>query len=424
MKFSKFIVLIPYKNAYIAFNTLWNTSIIIHQQDIDRWGFKGGNINIIAPELASILQEKHFIIEDNIDELNIISSQLRKTNSNTDFFELTIIPTLACNYKCWYCYENHTNTEHITPEEIDRIILMLDNIVSTNQNINRINFQFFGGEPLLCYKTVIRPLLLKYKEHNRLQHYPLQIGITTNGHFITTEILQFLSQFNIGAFQITIDGNKNQHNSVRYSKKGEDTYSRIISNIKKCLNHRIHIVMRINISNDTNIDVENLVKDFDNTDNTDYLCFSIHKVWQADDSVHNRIDTIVNLIRQKGYKCVSYYSTPSSIWETCYADKNNHLVINPHGKIFKCTARDFNDSQIEGYLGSTGQINWLPRHYKREEATPLNNSSCRDCKILPICIGGCSQKLIEHNNTDNCILGMNEDDKVQYALRVFNEHIK
>ncbi len=282
-------------------------------------------------------------------------------------------------------------------------------------------FQFFGGEPLLCFKTVIKPLLEKYKAHNRLQNVPLLIGITTNGHLISKEIIQFLSQFNIGAFQITIDGNKEQHNSVRYSRKGEDTYSRIISNIKDCLGHQIHIVLRLNISNETHIDVEKLLADFVDVEKTDYLCFSIHKVWQADDSVHNKIENIVNLIRQKGYKCASYFSRPTSICNTCYADKNNHLVINPHGKIFKCTARNFSDNQIEGYLEANGRIKWLPLHYQRAEATPLNNASCRECKILPICIGGCSQKIIEHDNKDSCILGMSEEDKEQYALRVYNE---
>lgn len=38
----------------------------------------------------------------------------------------------------------------------------------------------------------------------------------------------------------------------------------------------------------------------------EYLSFAIHKVWQENDIVSCTVDIIVNQIRSKGFKCVSW----------------------------------------------------------------------------------------------------------------------
>ncbi|MCI1742083.1 MAG: hypothetical protein LKI18_06960 [Prevotella sp.] len=102
-----------------------------------------------------------------------------------------------------------------------------------------------------------------------------------------------------------------------------------------------------------------------------FLHFSIQKVWQAGEEVYSTIDQIVRQIRDEGYDAATYFTTPSSIWETCYADKKNHLVMNPNGKIFGCTARNFSKEQVEGQLLSNGDIKWFPLHQRRRLISPL-----------------------------------------------------
>lgn len=47
--------------------------------------------------------------------------------------------------------------------------------------------------------------------------------------------------------------------------------------------------------------------------------------------------------------------------------------------------------------------------------SPLSNSECRECKILPMCIGGCKQKLMENNDGKHCPYGFSESDKTKFA---------
>lgn len=94
---------------------------------------------------------------------------------------------------------------------------------------------------------------------------------------------------------------------------------------------------------------------------------------------------------------------------------------------FQCgcnNACDFSEKDIEGLLTPGGTITWNALHEKRLHASPLNTEACIKCSILPICAGGCSQRLIEHSHPTACPLGMNDNQKKKYAYRVLSEKLE
>ena len=48
----------------------------------------------------------------------------------------------------------------------------------------------------------------------------------------------------------------------------------------------------------------------------------------------------------------------------------------------------------------------------------FNNKNCFDCKILPLCHGGCSSKPLE-NGCNYCIFGFNEEKKMNAVMNKF-----
>lgn len=78
----------------------------------------------------------------------------------------------------------------------------------------------------------------------------------------------------------------------------------------------------------------------------------------------------------------------------CYADSPRHAVINYNGDVFKCTARDFATESREGRLNNEGRIEWNEKFFQRM-AIKYSNEACRNCVILPICNGSCTQNKIE-----------------------------
>ncbi|GAA6529318.1 MAG: radical SAM protein [Prevotella sp.] len=426
MKKSEFNILIPFGKAIIIYNTLWDSAIAINRKDANLWGIDNeSDLSSLDSRIANILINKHIIIEDSVNELDIIKERLNKINNSQDQFEIIVVPTLACNFSCWYCYENHNTQDIISMTEINSIISMLCKIIVQNKKIQTIKIQFFGGEPMLCFDTVIKPLIIGITTNTQLNKKKLSIGMTTNGYLLSSDKVLFFKKFPIECFQITIDGNKARHNLVRYSYKGENTYDVIIENIKNIIQNDMHVVLRLNISENTNLIIKDLLNSFEDVrDKINFLHFSIQKVWQAGEEVYHTIDQIVKQIRDKGYDAATYFTNPSSIWQTCYADKKNHLVMNPNGKIFGCTARNFSNKQIEGQLLPNGDIKWFPLHQRRRLISPLDFPSCLNCKILPICIGGCSQHLMEAKDKTSCPLCMDDNVKLVYAKRVLSEKLK
>ena len=108
-----------------------------------------------------------------------------------------------------------------------------------------------------------------YLEDGKLSAVPLVVGITTNGYLLTPEVASFLSQFINGGIQITLDGNKDRHNSVRFSTLGVDTYSVIVRNIKSCLKHGLNVCLRLNISEETDLNGKELLADFSDLNDTE-----------------------------------------------------------------------------------------------------------------------------------------------------------
>ena len=107
----------------------------------------------------------------------------------------------------------------------------------------------------------------------------------------------------------------------------------------------------------------------------------------------------------------------------CYADSPRHAVINYNGDVFKCTARDFATESREGRLNNEGRIEWNEKFFQRM-AIKYSNEACRNCVILPICNGRCTQNKIEAGLKNTCFLSMTEDAKQDYLKARVNEIIK
>lgn len=419
MKKSLYNILIPYKDKTIIFNTLQNKVLAIFKTDVSIWGLnEDSKFDDLDDRIKKILVEKGIYVSDNTDELEIVRNHLRKTNESNENFTIIINPTLKCNFSCWYCYENHSEQKRMNREDLASIEALIYK-ESADERIKTFNIQFFGGEPTLCFNSIIQPLLEDLSQHPLKNKQQIFLGMTTNGYLLNDKIIKLFSKFHSN-FEITLDGNRSRHNQVRFSYKGQNTYDTILRNIMKSLSSNIKVTLRLNISEDTNLDVNQLLTDIEGLAKYNHnLTISIQKIWQANDSVNKSIKRICESLRQQGFNGETAPFT--SMDSTCYADKNNEVVINPGGKIYKCTARDFGTEQSEGYLTADGGLSWNQRHTLRENATPLNNSTCRICKLLPICIGGCSQKILEANNNDYP-LHKDSKDKLRYAKEyLFNE---
>lgn len=419
MKISKYNFILPYKTSVVIYNALWETCIMIDSQSkILPIILSSDNQKLHQLEAKNLdyLYKKKIIIDSDIDELSEVHNKICSTNEDVHNFMLTICPTLRCNFRCWYCYEEHSNKQSMNKEDVKNTISFIESLLQS-KDLKELHLHFFGGEPLLCFSNIIRPIVENAKMLSAEYKKELSISVTTNGFYLKEVQANYFKESRITNYQITIDGNRERHNEVRNTIDKKGSYDTIIRNIKYALHIGSRVTIRLNISEDTNINIPFLLADFKSlpSKEKDNLVFSVQKVWQANNNVRNTIKDIIHEIRQNGFICQPFGASYRDIRQTCYADKNNHVIIAPHGEIYGCTARDFAKEHIEGRLLTNGKICFNNKRHIRLQTSPLDNLVCKTCRILPICIGGCKQRLLEMKDKTLCPLGLTEPEKIKYS---------
>ncbi|MCX4331072.1 MAG: radical SAM protein [Muribaculaceae bacterium] len=219
-----------------------------------------GEIKVIHPELfESLLLSKSIIPATNLDETAELIQSWVKEDENPEQIKITIIPTVQCNLRCWYCYENHSTKEVITEETIASIKRFIEN-TAKRTSIKKLVIDFFGGEPLLCFENCVKPIVLYAQKICKQYSKLLGIAFTTNGVLLTPDKCNFLSNINATtSFQITLDGDEKVHNAVRFLKGGKGTYDIILNNIAYAVSKRLHVSIRFNYTNKNHSSYESTV---------------------------------------------------------------------------------------------------------------------------------------------------------------------
>lgn len=428
MKSSRFNVFLEYGKVILGYNTLYETYVVV---DKELYSLISGylqtdieEIGAMHPVLYKTLIAEKFIIDNAIDEIDEVAKILHEENENNYVFGIVINPTMNCNFKCWYCYENHAEGSKMDSMEQSNIVRFVEKMLAENKDLKLLKIQWFGGEPLLCFESVVKPLLTEINILAKARNVKINSGFTSNGYLITDSMLDFCVENSVQHFQITIDGHKERHNVVRFTYPGSNTYDKVIGNIIKCVKKGLYVTVRINVSSNTNAHVESVLQDFIllTPKERELIRFSIHKVWQENGEVITDVDKIVAKIRELGFVSASFYSNPNSIRNSCYADKKNSVVFNYNGDVFKCTARDYAKNKREGVLMDEGDIKWNDNHQLRNIASVLNYQTCLNCLILPICNAGCSQNKIE-NKEHYCPCQFDYSQKIDFAKRVLMDKI-
>lgn len=362
------------------------------------------------PELFDAMKEKGMIVESEQDEYKNLMDNWQQEDTTTDKFTIIINPTMDCNLRCWYCYEKHCIASRMSPETICSIKKLLEK--KFESGLKNLNIAFFGGEPLLYFQETVVPILRYAKEKCSEHNVTLHIGFTTNGVLLSEREIEELKCYESVDLQITLDGDRETHDMTRCTQKGEPTYQKIIDNIKKGIAAGFHIMVRMNYTQDNAQSFINVIKEFRNLSEMEkkLLSFSFHKVWQ--ESSLEKTESVIVETRQNFQEEGFHVHLPVEENEMrCYADKENQIVINYNGDLYKCTARDFTSESKEGILSNEGELIWNETYYKRM-SLKSGNDTCKQCILFPICHGGCTQEKLETNQINGCRKGYSEDKKM------------
>nr|WP_129730695.1 SPASM domain-containing protein [Parabacteroides goldsteinii] len=282
-----------------------------------------------------------------------------------------------------------------------------------------LKMSFFGGEPLKNFK-VVKDMLVFCKKFADEKKISLVADFTTNSTLITNRMLLFLKDFKC-QFQITLDGDEERHNEIRFFKNNhKGTYKLVINNI-----YRIQesipdskTWIRINFDDRTLANFSKILNDLSSLDRTrNHLI--LRKVWQfpIEGISKDLIISALQLAMDHNFT-IDYYTLPR--FNVCFADRENEVLFNYDGKVFKCsTLESFDEEHTEGKVNEeTGRVEW---NINKISKNMLQRSPdrCLKCKIFPVCLGPCSKNSTQGDNFSCMVdeIGLSMDEFIFFCFK-------
>ncbi|MBQ0052924.1 MAG: SPASM domain-containing protein [Bacteroidales bacterium] len=364
-------------------------------------------------DLYKALIDNGILVDSHKDELLIYKSIIHSMRAQESFMHLTIAPTTDCNFNCFYCFERNKQPLYMKESVMDSIV----KYISSFPLLRTIKITWFGGEPLMA-NNEIRTLYSKLSSIPNIKI--VNSDIVTTGFYLDDDAIQMLKEVNVRNAQITLDGNKQSHNKIKYDTSGVDVFDRVINNVHDLINKYpdFHITFRINLTKRNAAEYVDLhrflISEFPGKN------VGISPAFVADRNPNSKgrhsdsniffnnkesCDFVIELITKFGIPTTFTLYPDQQLCECAIRDKMA-ISFDPLGFAYKCWERIGSYKYAIGKLNDSGSLEAINQKELNRElygADPLENTECCDCAYLPICHGGCPIKRIqnEYEGYDN-----------------------
>jgi len=187
------------------------------------------NDKILSKEdklLVGMINNGHFKVpeRDFPKKKNYINT---KEGAEIETDSLLLEATQNCNYRCSYCsfsgiYNNRRthDKEYMSFETAKKAIDLL-------YVKNSLNIGFYGGEPLLNFS-----LIKKVIEYAASRFKNVTFSLTTNGDLLSSKVIELFVKNDVN-LTVSLDGPEEIHNLYRGKAKSDNSFKKIISNLKQ-----------------------------------------------------------------------------------------------------------------------------------------------------------------------------------------------
>lgn len=407
MKQSKYNFFYELDNGqFLIYNALKNGLAVVDKEMVNK--IKSVNSetdvnNLFGRELLDDLQKGGFIIDDDFDEYGLLKIRRHMQQYFSQTLAFTIAPTINCNLACKYCFENPDKA--IMDESVeDAIIKFAEGEIKAGKKA--ISVTWYGGEPLLCMKVIERlsgKFIKLCKENNVLYN----ASVITNGTLYKKDVAEKLKELQVQHVQITLDGHKEMHDNRRpYRGVKKSSFEVIIKNLEDTVGI-LPVALRINVDRENAERVVEFVKELRSNDWFDDKFikpyFGYVRKYTSSCRCHEDECLLPGEFWQRSFELQQFLvkegmTEPEypNISSGCGATSIHSYVVGPKGELYKCWNHVGEKEQIVGYIDKPIELNSLYVKYLNESFE--QDEECKECKYLPICMGGCVDVLIKTKN--------------------------
>lgn len=402
MKKSKYNICVNYNDNWLIYNLLKSTCVILTKNEYEAFE------QFIWFEGCEIFTELGLYVEDNYSELAEVFYYIRRNSDiyNQNYRKHRIYTTFDCNAKCPYCFEKGLGNRRMSVSVSDDVI---KRIIDKQGNAKNLVITWFGGEPLLNLRVI------DHISSRLVNELPSSINYSsfmiTNGILFNEKLVKrAVADWRLKSLQITMDGMKETYERIKGYNMA-NAFERIIQNIHILLNAGIEVRIRINYD-DNNIGeilelIDYIAVEFKDSDNVFVYAHRIMLIDRVDNSKKDSADTDI-IIWERLYKnnlCGDILKSIKPNMIFCTAGNLYNEMYLPDGKIGKC-AQAISDGDIVGDVAKGTKNSKISRW-----CSGLLDEKCLECKLLPVCGGGCMYE--KFNGKNGCFAS---EKMIRYKL--------
>ncbi len=375
--------------------------------------------------LTEYMLERGYLIRDSAREQDLLQEKYLEFQAEYDRTPVQLIfsVTYVCNFACSYCFQEsyHQNKKSLTREITDGFFAHANRKFGAEEV--RPYITLFGGEPLMggeSYRENLLYFLSKAKE------YDYEVAIVTNGYELTNYLPHFQEMgARLKEIQVTVDGDREMHDSRRVTKGGEPTFDRVAEGIDQALKMGYRINLRTVIDRENIKSLPSLAEYaqkrgwlhypsalFETTLGRNYELHSCQKgdtlfsrleMWEEYEKMAKE-HPLLRQYHKPQFHGIRYLSEngelPMAIFDGCPAGKKE-WAFDLNGDIYGCTASVGVPQYRLGNFMEPGReeeneeqiLQWQTRDV-------LSIPECESCAMSLSCGGGCGV-LAANNNGGN-----------------------
>ena len=398
MKGSKFNVKAvdsPEKGKTALFNTLTKGLVILENGILDNLE-KGIDSGLTPSELKS-LEDLGVLVSDGLDEDLFFDVYYNQVRFGSSTLRVILLTTLNCNFACSYCYEGESTygKKQMTDETADNAIAWIMKR-AIEMKVSRIWLEYLGGEPLLNI-PVIEKVGGELQTFCAEKNIKFSSTVISNGYLLSRVAAERLVAAGVESVRVTLDGPEAIHNKSRFLRGGGGkTFRTILNNLVDCKD-----IISLSLSGCfTKETVERVPDLLDELIRVGLGPDAIYKVEFAPvqpvfsdgkaaafdkrciQGDHEIVIKANEALERRGF---DFHTEPE--FSPCPAICSADYTINYDGALYKCPCL------VDHPAYEVGNVREEPA-YNAEMVRCLGhntfeNPTCRDCNLLPLCLGGC-----------------------------------
>lgn len=209
-------------SAFVAFHALTGALAVLDERFAA--ALDAGDA-AAAPELL----EAGLLVDAARDERAELRERHLRDMNETGFLSLCIAPTMACNLRCAYCYEDHEPVR-MTPAVEDGIMRFVERRYG-RFGFRELDVMWYGGEPLLEIDLVERlsGRLIAWCEEHGVSY---SARVITNATLATPDVAERLAAARVTWAMPTLDGCAGCHDARRPRADGEGSFEATLSGVR------------------------------------------------------------------------------------------------------------------------------------------------------------------------------------------------